>query len=455
MGCRSRTEMLNIILQSEDPVEAFLNAYCQCLENRERAYNLLRSQRHEITYQTKAKEISELVRAGLPIGLLRDSIDRNDDDAILITSLALATALADHIATEWGSELSSYSQPFHNSAGDKFWLAIEGNGPFGGRIPAPPRSNHQLHWTLRRFREPLLVIPYEVGEWRLIRIPLDRNLEARLSKRLEAGHFSMAVSALSYDAEIKAEVLERSGSDASQEFYLKAIEPIEEQTNALITVLESASKDGVSILVLPELRMPPALLKATKEFLRKQTLDVARGLLLVAAGSWHIEDGDHRYNRSVVLNSNGEEFWIHDKLREYVITAENVRDRSTFFGSIGIEGNGASEAIHRGTALQFYDSVIGRVGVAICVGFFAPEVEPLLQASGVNVFLVPAMSPSMSALEARARALTHSQTAATFAANCGRVGKNGKARSFYHLPKKDEELHRLPVGEEMLIFRLR
>lgn len=392
-----------------------------------------------------------MLRAGASVSLLRNVFDIANPDDMLVGALSLSTAVADHIAKEHGSQLSKYSEPFRNSAGDRYWLALEGKGPFGGGIPNPPRSNDELHGTLRRFRRPLLVTPYQVGEWRLTRIASDRELETYLHQRLRA-RFRIAVSSLSAGAKIKGKSEELPGEEPPCEFHLTSIEPEEEQLAALRGLLQRAYDEGVSILVLPELRMPPALLAATREFLCNQVADNDRGLLLVAAGSWHVEVGDARYNRCFVLNWNGKDLWTHDKLREYRITADNVRQAPQAFLDIGIKEDGGREGIHRGMTLEFYDSVIGRIAAAICIGFFADEVEPLLQESGANLFLVPAMTTSTADLKTRARELIRPQRAATFVANCGHVG--AKARSFYQLPVKKAKPCRLPRREILLVFDL-
>lgn len=446
-------EVVNKLFRSSDPVETFLNAYTFCLLNEERANNLCQEEHHDLTYQTKAKELWEMLRAGKSISQIRNAIHRTDENRILLGALALLTALARYIGEARGRELSLYSDPFVDSDGKPYWLALDGPGPFGGQLANPPHTKIQFHSTLREFSDPLLVTPASIGEWTLKRIGLDQNLENYCAQRMQSGQFRIAVSPLSYQAEIHGQSRQRQSPHQAYAFHLTSIEPLEKQLASLQNVLDCASDEGASILVLPELRMPPPLLQATKEFLRRQTLSLERGLLLVAAGSWHITVGENRYNRCVILNHFGVDLWNHDKLREYIVPAETIQDSPHFFRSIGIEAGEAKEAIHRGRTLEFYDSIIGRVAVAICAGFFSPEIEPLLQSSGANIILVPAMTPSITALEARAKALVYTQRAATFVANCGVVG-NDKAFCFYQLPQRSAGPSRLASREELLLFDL-
>lgn len=148
--------------------------------------------------------------------------------------------------------------------------------------------------------------------------------------------------------------------------------------------------------MLPELRVPPNLLQAIKDFLRDQVwedLEAGKGLLLVVAGSWHSEVSEGWVNRSTVLDCKGNMVWEHDKLAEYHITPQNVRQSPGLRAQLGINNHGGTEAIRRGDTLQFCDCALGRLSVATCAGFFHEPVAEALRASGATIFLVPAMDP--------------------------------------------------------------
>lgn len=450
------TEIIDELVQPSDVIKTFLNAYTLCQDNWHRSFNLFQNATNELSYAAKTRELLAALRAGSPEQQIRRVIGTTGDDDVLVGAFALLTALARHIGESHSSELSRYSSPYQSSerfGHVPYWLAVDRPSPFGGAIPRPPRSINELHATLRQYHDPLLVTPGRVGEFELIRIIVDRALENFCSERLREGCFRVAVSPLSYEPKIQGESQRRQPPQPPYAFHLTSIGPQDQQLVALNDTLKLATLHSAAVLVFPELRMPPALLKATKEFLQRQTVDQTSGLLLVVAGSWHIEDNGGYYNRCVVLNHFGEELWTHDKLREYVISTENVQTSPEFFRQIGVGEGGGSEAIYRGHELQFYDSVIGRVATAICVGFFSPEVEPLLRKSAADIMLVPAMTPSITALEARAVALVHTQHAATFVANCGGVSRN--APSFYQIPTRSpNNIRRLPLGQPLLLFDL-
>lgn len=456
-GQLNPTEVIDQLFRSEDLIQIFLDTYTLCQANWANAKDLFQIEHHDDAYWSKTKILRQIAGKNHPIFKLRDAVAFGDDHA-LVRAFALLTALAKQIEKRHGTKLSRYTSPFSNSAGELYWLALDKPGRIVKRISSNklPRRMDQLIHSFRSYHAPLLVTPVRLVtpdrlELELTRISMNEGLENLLAWRLKKGQFCIAVSPLSYKAEIKIEPHYRQ-SYLRDKFHVSSVGPPAEQLAAIQAALEDASAKGVSILVLPELRMPPALLEETKQFLRWQSLvDEERGLLMVVAGSWHVADREgHRANRCVVLDYYGNELWRHDKLLEFVITAGNVKESPQAYQQMGIREGGATEAIHCGKRLEFYDSLVGRLAVAICVGFFSQEVEPLLWASGANVFFVPSMTPSTTDLEARANALVRSQNALTFVANCGHVGPN--ARSFYQLPIKNAKPRRLRQGRRMLLF---
>jgi predicted amidohydrolase len=447
------TNVLDDIFQATDPIQIFLNAYTFCQANEKKASDLFLDDHYDSAYQSKSKELQARLKAGALVAELRNDLESVDENEAILGIFALLSALAIHIRVTQERELFSSIEPYSNSAGVRYWLGLR-RPPLGGRIPNPRRDPLKLHWMLAECHLPLSVAPAVIKEGELTRIRLDKNLENFWQKRIARSGFRLAVSPLSYQVKIKGESRHRPEHDPPYAFHLTSLEPIEEQTAALTTVLERASSEGASVLVLPELRMPPPLLAAVKTFLRTQTVDEQNGLLMVVAGSWHVEVENKRFNRCVVLNHFGEELWTHDKLRPYVISAANYLTTPEFFHPIGIKEGGGLEDINRGARLEFYDSVIGRLAVAICVGFFSPDIEPLLKASGANVFLVPAMSPSTSDLQAVAKSLARAQSAVTLVANCGQTGSIGKGFSFYQLPSKGAKPENLAETENILFYEL-
>jgi len=427
-----------------DPIRTFLDVYTFCASRYTEIHNLLRTSEDE--YSEQASESRRVLAIGEA-----PALKWADERQSMISGIALITSLSQHIASQPALRLLAQSKPYRTSDSfdaKPYWLAPNRPSPLTAAIGRLPRTRSQLHSSLQRYHQPLLVTPGELDEWTLTRKPANPDLENWLNLRLKGGEFRVAVSPLTRGAEIQGLSRPRSAPQPPHEFHLTSIGPASAQIAALQSVLTLACERRVAILVLPELRMPPYLLDAAREFLIRQAVTDRQGLLLVAAGSWHIDESEQRFNRCMVIDRRGEDVWTHDKLVEFEITARNVADSPDAYSAIGIGPGGGIEGISRGRELQFYDSGIGRLAVAICVGFFSPDVRRLIETSGVGLFLVPAMTPSITAIEECSAALVHNQHAFTLAANCGRIGP--QAPSFCRWPASRDNIRRLD-GDKILL----
>ncbi|MBK5294270.1 MAG: hypothetical protein JJE04_21640 [Acidobacteriia bacterium] len=302
----------------------------------------------------------------------------------------------------------------HSLGGEEFDVAARITCPITERVKKKPRMEEHVSDMLTLFHPSLLITPVKVKEWGLRAVMLPRGAEELLAARCKRGDLKIAVCPMSSDA-----VIQKQGE--SGRFVVTSTGDTDPQITALRNVLAKSRDEGVSILVLPELRMPAALVDAAVDFLRRQRweeLSSGKGILLLVAGSWHVEDGDGWVNRSKVLDYRGEMVWAHDKMAEYH----------------ELQPSEERERIRRGMELQYCDSPAGRMTVAICVGFFHKPLEELLIASGADLFLVPAMTLRVRSLVDRARELVRSQHGSTFVANCGKVG-TGNELCFYLIPK--------------------
>jgi predicted amidohydrolase len=446
-------ECLHSLYQAEDLIQSFLNCYVLCDAHSNTLIDLLKTDRWDIEYGNRTGVFRELLENNAPAFQFEAELEPASDDDALVRAAALMTALARHLAEHDRSDLTRYSKPYSSSAlfGQVlYWLAVEREGLLHRKIPRRPRDPNQLSDTLRRHHEPLVVIPARLKEGELVRVVSDAKLEDWFERRAGRDRLLIGVTSLSCEAELRGQSHRRENSLRPHAFHLTSAEP--SQREALEKVLRSAYDQGIGILVLPELRMPPELLDQTREFLRTQQLTDDRGLLLVVAGSWHVEVGDSHCNRCTVLNHFGEDLWVHDKLREVEFTPENVARAPEFFARCGVGPEGGFENITRGRRLEFYDSVVGRVAVAICIGFFLDEIRPLLLSSQANVFCVPSMTPSVVDIERLSEDLVRSQHAFSFVANCGVVGK--VAPSFCRWPATGRNVSRLANRETLLALDL-
>lgn len=181
-------------------------------------------------------------------------------------------------------------------------------------------------------------------------------------------------------------------------------------------ILDAADRAGAHVLLLPELELSPRLLDRLRARLRVRNGTLA----LVVAGSSHTPVGAHRRNRSTVLTGWGEVLWFHDKCVDFVITAvEAVQMGADMRGALGIDERGGCEDISLGEELVVCDLPFGRLSVVICLDYCGGHLDPLFEAAGVNLLLVPAMTPRTEAFKDRAHALGVRAGACTWIANSG------------------------------------
>lgn len=341
--------------------------------------------------------------------------------------------------------------PVRSSAefgGEEFYVTPAGQSAIASRLPEEdmPRLDEKVSWMYSCCHAGLRITPTRSGDRCLVRCPLHHATAAFLRSRVENGPVRIAVSPLSLNAALQGHTLPGFPAGQPDRFLLDSVGPEQPQAELLTSILERCSREAVSILVLPELRVPPGLARVIVEFLRHQDCNATRGVLLVVAGSWHVHDDKTGgwVNRSLVLDCRGEIVWRHRKLAEHNITPPNVRENPGLKNLLGISDRGGIEGIRTGEQLEFCDSALGRFAVAICCGFFHHPLRQLLRDSGADIFLVPAMSPSLSEIDSCARELVSAHHAATFVAGCGTVARKDPtgsiqdcASSFWRLPLKD------------------
>jgi hypothetical protein len=184
---------------------------------------------------------------------------------------------------------------------------------------------------LDKYHPALHLTPVNVGDWRIVACTLPPATDRLLTARVNRRHIKIAMSPLAIDARLRGKRLPGFPKSQPVRFLLDSVGDETSQIAFLNELLKRCYEEGISILVLPELRVPPRLLQVIKEFLRSQVrndLRAGKGLLLVVAGSWHYPDSQESMgwvNRSFVLDCRGSVVWEHDKLAEYNISPDNVR----------------------------------------------------------------------------------------------------------------------------------
>lgn len=170
-------------------------------------------------------------------------------------------------------------------------------------------------------------------------------------------------------------------------------------------MLETAAKEGVTIVVMPELTIDAGVRLQIRDWLKGQRR--GSSIALVVAGSFHeTVDGIMR-NVAYVFDGDGEEVLRHVKLRP-------MRARP--------EEETVDEDIEGGSEVRLMHAWFGLMGVAICLDFCETgraDLATLWSTVGPALMLVPSMASDTtnSAHEVRALDLLHKHDTATIVAS--------------------------------------
>ncbi|MEW6210544.1 MAG: hypothetical protein AB1631_19425 [Acidobacteriota bacterium] len=462
-------ELPDLLIPNNNTLRMLVNCYRLCRSNSTLLASFRGSDSHQaqlykrssmdfrlFLHNNRDADFPMLQKDILPI---KERLRADDPGEILIRCAALLFALSDYIEKEIEESFMREHKgvrPADELGELDILVTPKAAGVIAETLEEEekPRIESEVSEMIDKYHPSLCLTPLNVGEWKLVPCHLPRMTAELLNSRVGDKQLKIAMSTLSLDARLKGRSLPGFPEDEPPRFLLDSVGEERPQIELLKKILQQCRDQGVSILVLPELRMPPALLDTVKKFLQDQSwsgLQSGKGLLLVVAGSWHEEIDGRWLNRSYVLDCMGNTVWMHDKLAEFNISRKNVRDNPGLKKQLNINDHGGKEAIFRGTSLEFCDCAVGRLAVAICAGFFHKPLEPVLIASKVNIFLVPAMTSDARPLLKRADELVRSQHAATFVANCGTVGRDHKtkriaekATCFYLIPQSSSEPQKMP-----------
>lgn len=283
----------------------------------------------------------------------------------------------------------------------------------------------------------------------------NKKLVKLLKQRLQTD-FKIAVS--SFGKGLRNCYLRDSSSLKNQPvpFYCSKVAPADQAISALNRILERCKAEHIGLLILPELTVDPNLMATLAAWLREHN-DPEKGLMLVVAGSFHVNsESGERFNQASVLDYRGKPCWQQNKMQRFSFgPSEKILNEM-----IGAPGTGGHEQITLGESLTCYDTPLGRLAVCICIDFFEKDHQETLKASGTNVFLVPAMSKRTDRFVASATMLSRDMLAATFVANHGETAlklEDGSidsgGASFVQLPSnQDSTKYAVGADEDLLVY---
>ena len=322
---------------------------------------------------TLRAQFRQILKSG-KIPALRDMLAAKTAEESLILASSLLRALSGHVVTVEGYLKVPTFEPVYVTP------TFEPDCPDLSIAPRPsarvnplktPSQESDQALTMDEFHPELHIHARKIGACALEWKSLPRRTDEWLEDRINKGRLKIAVSGLLNEVDFDAGPVPGFPPDQQVRFRVPGVKDEGRQIEHLRQVLNACKERRVSILVLPEIRVTGALLAATQDFLRAQSdldRDAGNALLVVVAGSRHVETETGWVNRAAVLDTDGDVVWEHDKLLSYRIhdpeTIERLRP------TLGLNEHGGIEAIIPGRSLTYCDCSLGRFSVAICVGFF-------------------------------------------------------------------------------------
>lgn len=266
-----------------------------------------------------------------------------------------------------------------------------------------------------------------------------KNTNDYLRKRISKG-FKIAVSP--FFAEIGFEtgsLFPKWPEDQRTPFWFKRVTNIKAAEKALFALLEKCLEDEINVLILPELTIDKSLLDSLKQWLHKtnriEVLSGRSGLLMIIAGSFHVNEKDDICNIATVLNHRGDILWTQGKHQIFSITKEDILKYPEIRETVNISLEGGYEKIRPADRFLAVDTPIGRICVCICLDFIHPDDLEAFRRSGVNLFFIPSMSPTNTQFRETAAFLGRNNLASSFMALFSFISeRSDETASFRYIP---------------------
>lgn len=200
-------------------------------------------------------------------------------------------------------------------------------------------------------------------------VPCDGSLSEKLRKH--AG--TLPVFAAAFDDTVALIPTERAPGVMS----FSGLDDEEKRWTTIESALRQATAAEAAILVLPELTVPPDLVRRLCDWLDEDD----RAPLLVAAGSFHVVRGALRHNVGIIVDFRGQVVAEYAKLQPMRVGA---RDQPPTF----------IEDVSGGARICVLPTPLGLLAAPICLDFCEEggSCPHLWSAVGLEIALVPSMS---------------------------------------------------------------
>ena len=217
-------------------------------------------------------------------------------------------------------------------------------------------------------------------------------------------------------------------------------------TGDVTEAIRCAREQRVTLLIFPELAMPPATQTAIRQILAAERDTGFPILTLFGCCHCRLAKGNCTNEAALVDWEGTEVAKRHRKIAKF----SRRYAESAFFG----------ERIESGKSVLVFESAFGNLTPLICLDFFHEGLAEVVSSSHANVFAVPSLSPKTNAHLGRAKALQAHNLSSAFVCNRTLAGPSAAAPSFYHVPasKEDRRLRLHPAstedGSSCLVFSL-
>ncbi len=288
----------------------------------------------------------------------------------------------------------------------------------------------------------VLVLPVErAGEIRVesrrLR-ELDRFLDSRLWQERARGSLRIMLWPLTVHIDYPA-LDELSGTPPP---FISLRDPRNEGAlqEEVVSALSEAQRRHVTVLIFPELAIPPSVEATVKRFMANAGGEAYPLLTVLPLCHARLSDEPLDVNEAVLLGPGGTDLFRHRKVSPFSVRSEYP----------------CGERIRTGDMITVLESAIGNITLLICLDLFHERVRGAVGASHANLFLVPSLSGSTTAHRTRATDLGAVRLASTFVSNRHLVSarsreERARGASFYRVPRREGEVcHELADGPYLL-----
>lgn len=207
--------------------------------------------------------------------------------------------------------------------------------------------------------------------------------------------------------------------------------------------LEVARRENVTLLVFPELAVPPGTDQQVRSILASYGIDGHPILTLYGCSHRWNDSGTLDLNEAVLLGPNGSELHRHRKLAAFT---------DYTFGEL----HPCGEKLETGKTIAILECALGNLTPLICLDVLNETVAEVVYRSHGSLFAVPSLSPETGAHQTAALKLQVRNLGSTFVCNRWAENPSDKSTSFFRIPRSGGQVRHFPnpKDERYLLFDL-